>query len=1097
MYQELEKRLSSFKSKYFSTNLLKYSLAFLSISILAILGLFSIEYFLFMSPITKKIILSIFLIYFVVGFSWNIIYPVYQLSKKHQFLSDEDVAKMIGSKISQVNDRLLTIVQLRNHVNEPIVLAASEQKYNLIREYDYNQIIGQEEVKSKSWIILCLLLFTGAIYFLQPNLLKDGSHRLIHFNKRFEIPAPFQFQLEKEIFSVYRGEKLPIEIKIIGTAIPEEIYLHIEGRRQKLMKKEEGSYIYTFDNLIQNTSFFLEGSGFTSKSYDIEVINRPQLEEMQINLLYPVHVGLKADKLTNTGNLVVPEGTEIHWSIKNKYTNKAKFIWLNDSSVQEFDKQKNDLYTTELTAKEFGKYGIKLENDQGINKDQIIYSIEVIKDEYPRLNLEVVIDSVYYEVIFLTGIIRDDYGFSSLRINYEIERENRRKERGNINLDINRQLKNQRFYKEWDLNTLKGLNEIESISFYVEVKDNDSYHGSKATRSSTIIWKKPNRKTLKEDLKQNQSKTEDKLTQSVGKSKELNELLKDLENRLKGKKDISWQDEKLLKEMLQEKLKLEELLEELKAQNEELIEKNKKQDKVDPNLLEKQEQLQNLINELMDEETRSMFEDLQKLLEENKNKDRIEDLVKKLNKKEQNLERELERTKELFKRLKFESKLNEVTNDLKELADEQEKLSEETKSESQTWEEISKEQESIKDKFDELSKELETLEELNKDLKRPEKLENTKSDELDIQNQLENAKEKIEKKDRDQGSKEQKKSAEKMKEMAEKMQIMKMDMQMDGMMEDIDNLRRILSNLLKASFGQEELINEFRVVNQSDPRFVTLSQEQLKLQDDTKIIEDSLRSLGERVFPIQPFVTKELEEMKQHQENASSALKDRNRGKALTSQQYAMTSMNNLALLLDDVVSQMQDQMAQAMGMPQQGDQNMPSPGLSEMQEELNKKVQDLKQSGKSGRELSEELSNLANEQEMIRQELQRMMEKFGQQEGGESGGKLGKDILQKMEMSEADLVNKKLTEQLIRRQKEILTRLLESEKSMREREEDEERKGETGRNYDKIRPKAFEEYLKEKQKEIDQIRKSPIQLTPFYRKEVEEYYKQLDKEQN
>jgi hypothetical protein len=137
---------------------------------------------------------------------------------------------------------------------------------------------------------------------------------------------------------------------------------------------------------------------------------------------------------------------------------------------------------------------------------------------------------------------------------------------------------------------------------------------------------------------------------------------------------------------------------------------------------------------------------------------------------------------------------------------------------------------------------------------------------------------------------------------------------------------------------------------------------------------------------------------------------------------------------------------------------------------------------------LSEELAKLAAEQERIRKALQEMEEKM-------QDGKIPGDLNGKMEQSETELVNKQLTDQLIKRQQEILTRLLESEKSMREQEMDDERKGETAKDYDKEIPKAFEEYLRLKEKEVELLKTVPPRLYPYYKKEVGEYFKRMGKQ--
>jgi hypothetical protein len=62
----------------------------------------------------------------------------------------------------------------------------------------------------------------------------------------------------------------------------------------------------------------------------------------------------------------------------------------------------------------------------------------------------------------------------------------------------------------------------------------------------------------------------------------------------------------------------------------------------------------------------------------------------------------------------------------------------------------------------------------------------------------------------------------------------------------------------------------------------------------------------------------------------------------------------------------------------------------------------------------------------------------------------------------------------------------------MREQNLDEERKGESAKDYDKEIPKAFEEYLRLKEKEVELLKSVPPKFYPYYKKEVNEYFRRL-----
>ena len=277
-------------------------------------------------------------------------------------------------------------------------------------------------------------------------------------------------------------------------------------------------------------------------------------------------------------------------------------------------------------------------------------------------------------------------------------------------------------------------------------------------------------------------------------------------------------------------------------------------------------------------------------------------------------------------------------------------------------------------------------------------------------------------------------------------------------------------------------------MNQGDPRFNSLAEEQLQLKDNAKVLEDSLLALAGRDPFLGSFVMKEVSELNEHLDKVNESNRERRRPQAQTEMQASMTSLNNLALMLDSHYDMMMQMMANAKpSMKSKSKQKGKSPSLSQLQMELNQKIQDLKNSGKSGRQLYEELAKMAAEQESIRRAIEELQEKM-KNEGGMPGG----DLPAKMEQTEMDLVNKQLTEQLIKRQQEILTRLLESEKSMREQEEDEERKGETAKDYDRQLPREFEEYLRLKEKEVELLKTVPPKLLPYYRQEVDGYFQRI-----
>ncbi|MDL5048571.1 hypothetical protein QQ054_21385 [Oscillatoria amoena NRMC-F 0135] len=643
-----------------------------------------------------------------------------------------------------------------------------------------------------------------------------------------------------------------------------------------------------------------------------------------------------------------------------------------------------------------------------------------------------------------------------------------------------------------------GLKPGEQLEYYLQVWDNDGVNGRKATRSAAYTLFVPDKDQLAIDISKSQTKTENALRETAEKAEQLRKGIDDANQKLKGKQSLDWQEKKRLEEILEQRKGLDQLIRELSDANKMLEKKKEAFTEQDERIRQKAEQIQKLMDELLDEETKKLIEELQKLLRENADVSDIQKLMDKLNKNSKNLENELERTLALYKQLQLEFKTDQLINDLKENVRKQQEVLEKTEqfekdsdkrekgAETVKNQELAKEQESANEEFKKTQEKLEELNKLAEELGQHEEL--PAQDDAEQVNQLQNqSKESLKENEPEKSKQQQKKAIQKMQEMQQKMEDMQNSMEMEMDMQNLESLRQIIHGLIKLSFDQEHLISQFGELQANDPRFNTLAQRQLKIKDDVKVLEDSLLALSKRDEMMGSFITREVNELNDHLNKAMDANRERRRQPALSEMQLSMTSLNNLALMLDshfDMLMQMMANAKPSMKSKQKGKQ----PDLSQLQQQLNNRIEQLKNSGKGGRQLSEELAQMAAEQERIRRAFQEMQEKM-KQNGSEIPGS---DIPDKMEETEVDLVNKQLTDQLIKRQQDILTRLLEAEKSMREQDMDEERKGETAKDYQNEVPQAIEEYLKTKEKEVELLKTMPPRLYPFYKKEVGEYFKRL-----
>jgi hypothetical protein len=291
---------------------------------------------------------------------------------------------------------------------------------------------------------------------------------------------------------------------------------------------------------------------------------------------------------------------------------------------------------------------------------------------------------------------------------------------------------------------------------------------------------------------------------------------------------------------------------------------------------------------------------------------------------------------------------------------------------------------------------------------------------------------------------------------------------------------------------------------------VKLVQKQDKLKDDFRHIEDSLQALSKRVYQIEAFVTEKVTQVKKTLKKSVETLEERQKRTAVVQQQYTMTGVNDLALMLNEAMDQMQQQMAQQMPgtqvceKPGQGkpggqgegkgkDGKKPGMGgMRQMQEQLNKQMEKMKEMMKQGKMPGgKQFAQMAAKQAAIRKALQDAKKKG--QKKGKGGGKELQEMIDAMDKVETDLVNKRLPNDMQKRQQDILTRLLQAENAERERELDEKREAERPDKYVPKMPPALEEYLKKRQGQVEMFKTVSPSLKPYYKNLVEKYFRALN----
>ncbi len=935
------------------------------------------------------------------------------------------------------------------------------------------------------------------------------AERIINHDKNYVKKPSLIFKLNNKSLVVVENSDLEIKVSVDGKTLPNELLINIAGYDYLMNKKSASEFSYTIRGLKKNTPFIFKAGKNASQEYVIKLLKKPTIIGFDIVTNYPAYTRKKQEVISNSGDLNIPEGTILTWKIKSKNTSR---IYFSEQVRHSLESKDGRFHFTKKIANTL-TYSIIPTNENVSRLDSMTFVINTIKDAFPEIKLEEMQDSVFEMKRFYSGYITDDYGFTSLKMIITYTNTNDSAKIRSVILPITNNLQ-QSFHHYFDFNELNTKPGTE-IHYYFEIADNDGVNGIKRTKSQSFAIRKLTMDEQREEIDNQTQNNQSKLEDNLEKARELNEKLNKLTDKMKGDKNINWENKKQIEDVLEEYKNLQNKINEEFKRREEDIQKSEELKLQDERIIEKQKELNKLIEELFTPEMKQMMKELEEMLKNQAKKEQVDKLLEKMKNDTEYIENQLERDIELLNQMKFDLKLQNSIDKLDEIKKEQENLSRETMQTKNT-DGLKQKQDSLNKEFDELNKMLEDAKKLNDSLKDPMNFSKPEDKINEIKRSMQESSKQLDSGKKSGANKSQKEAEEKMEELQNELEKMQEEMEEESMGEDIETLQDILENIVEASFEQEKLINEIKKINTQDPKYPTLIERQKKLNDNLKMIQDSLDNLSKRQPSVAPFINKEIREINNQSQQVLKSLKDLNtigymgqgsKESANANQQRVMTSINNLGLMLNESLNQMKQQNQQ--NKSGKGNCKKPKPGsgksmksIRQAQEQLSKQMEKMKQEmqkgqtpgtksgqGKQSEKMSEEMARMSAQQEALRKKLAEY-EKMLQQQGNIKEAQELKKIGEQMEKNETDIINKMLTNESVLRQKEILTRLLEAENAEREREMDEKRESNEGKDEQSRNFYKKMEYKTTDREEMELLKSLPPNFNQFYRNKVNNYFK-------
>ncbi len=1127
IFSELVHRLAVVRKRENLSSLL-YGLLFAASVIVGAVLITVLAEQVFSFPVVARTVLFWLIVAGAIGLiTWFVLRPLLKLLRVLPQESDMQTAAKVGRRFPGINDHLVNILQLYNerqhtHLYSPALIDASfEDVRKEIEPLDFAQAVTFVPARRMAKALGVVLAAAIVLPLLSPTGFFSAANRLWHYDESFAPPLPFRLVVEPGNIEVVKGASVAVTVRVepesttgstSSEKLPKQLLLlsrpegQVQFEERLLTPNTAGLFTHEFSSLKSTVSYFVRAQNVGSDVYTLTVIDRPMVKMLRVTLNFPAYAKLPTRQLDdNVGDVTALRGTRISLRIEsNKALAEARLLFSDSTSMQLT--AHGSTATGLMTLMKERRYTIHLRDEEGIpSTDPIEYSLKIVPDSYPTA--KIVFPGMNIDIAENTQLnmlyrITDDYGFTSLRLAYRLIHSRYEQPWPDfrfVNVPLPSVAAN-----ELDIAHLWSLKELslvpeDVVSYYLEVFDNDDVSGPKSGRSETYMLRLPSLEEVFADVNKAHEVSLEGMKEALKQAEQARKDLEELQQEMKkNQQKMDWQQQKKAEEMLKKYEEIQKKMEEVNKTIDDMVKKMEKNETLSQETLEKYQELQRLMEEMNSPELAEAMKKMQQAMMQ-LNPEMMRQAMQQFQFNEENFRKSIERTMNLLKRIQIEQKVDEMVKRTEEMVKKQEELQKQTEqtnpSDKDKLNELAQQQKDLKEQLEQLQKELAELqkkmEEFPTEMPLNEMQEaRSELDRADLERQMEEITRQLQQQHMQSAMQNQRSAMQKMGSFMQRMQQMKQAMRENQQRQIVNEMRRALQDLLNLSKRQEALKNQSRQLEPNSQQFRDNAQAQMDILRDLANVTQGLSKLSQKTFAITPEMGKAIGDAMRQMSQAMQSLDQRNGQQAGGQQQGAMGSLNEASQLLQSAMQGMMQ--GQGMGMGMAGFMQRLQQ-LTGQQQGINQGTQNLQ--GMSQQQLAE-LGRLAAEQGMVRKSLEQLAKEAAQT--GELSKMLGdlNKIAQEMREVQTDLAQGNVNPETLKKQERILSRLLDSQRSARERDFEKKRRAETGVNVARKSPGEIDLSTQEGRNRLQQDLQKAMEegYARDYQELIKRYYEALEK---
>ena len=966
--------------------------------------------------------------------------------------TDEKIASKIGNKLPRIKDRLLNAIQL-NKVSSDLDLTklAIKNIKDELKHYPINKIIN---LFSKREFYILIISFSIFISIMLIPTINQSAFRVINHTIEFTPPTPFKIVDMNNDNSALMGDTINLKFNTVG-GYPDSIKLYLktnENVKIQTIENINNNFNHTINNIKSDLIYWAKYDSYSlfsawdtigTNPQKISVKERPLILKNDFIIIPPEYTRQPIRQYNNQSltQFEILNGSNIKFNfMTNKTLSKAWMLLNNERfslDINKLDINGEFLVDENKTLKIFC-----LDNLLIPNSNPTQFTFLNIEDSPPSIiinspNQEFEITESYN--IYTNLNVNDNYGISDIWLEYKIISPGFIDENVISKISLNDkfllQSKEINIIYNWNIDEL-GLLMGDEIHFWFLAQDNNP-NNLIPTKTDVFIGKFPSLEDLFSEIEEYEKESDNWLEEIKDSIEEISDITEEVELELLKNNNVGFENEKKVEESFEKISEITEEIDKLQKNIDKIIEQAEKNNLFDQNLLEKFDDFKTMLQNIM---TPEIMEAMNKLQEALKNMD-SEAISQALENFEFNLEefeKQLDRFIDMFKLAQAEQILNELNKMAENLIDKQIDLIDElsnnpSKTSLLNSKSIKQEKRfnDFKNTIDEAINQIRDISEQSSkqldDLKNSPNIEQT-------ENLMNKTTENIDNKNINGASSKSESTKQNLEKIAEQINKIKDSFIKDSMDELNNDFFIIINNIITISNQQENLILESTGVRSNSPRIRDINKQQNNINREVNQLMEHLIELSTKTFFIESSINRAFGKINSAITSTISSFEQKKVNSALKSQKETLEYINLATLLLLEAAKNMNEENSPS-GFEQFMEQMQE---MSQKQQGLNQATMQLNPLGMMQQQ--DLIGELQSQQQQLKQQLDDLLGDFPGQNNG-TMEKIGND----MDDIIADFKNKRITRETIERQEQILSRMLDNQKSLTQKDYSNKRQSKVG----------------------------------------------------